>query len=154
MEETFDWLLPWLRAGATLYNPHAVYYSTRGGWWEWAPPSTCWRQPYWRHYAHFSRAVSRLCYVLSQGIMSVTFGVLFPNTTVQAGLAPDGNALPEAQAAHDVYQRLVGSMFWQEMRPGILDQDRRDYDVLDDASVQRGVVEESRLVIGAERFRA
>ena len=29
LEETFDWLLPWLRAGATLYNPHAVYYSTK-----------------------------------------------------------------------------------------------------------------------------
>ncbi|MCQ0015244.1 glycosyl hydrolase [Actinomadura madurae] len=33
LEETFDWLLPWLRAGATLYNPHAAYYTTRGGWW-------------------------------------------------------------------------------------------------------------------------
>lgn len=154
LEETFDWLLPWLRAGATLYNPHAVYYSTRGGWWEWAPPSTCWRQPYWRHYAHFARAVSRLCYVLSQGHHVCDIGVLFPNTTVQAGLAPDGKPLPEAQAAHNSYQRLAGSMFWQEMRPGILDQDRRDYDVLDDASLQRGVVEESRLVIGAERFRA
>ena len=50
LEETFDWLLPWLRAGATLYNPHAVYYTTRAGWWEWAPPSTDWRQPYWRHH--------------------------------------------------------------------------------------------------------
>lgn len=50
LEETFDWLLPWLRAGANLYNPHAVYYTTRRGWWEWAPPSTDWRQPYWRHH--------------------------------------------------------------------------------------------------------
>ena len=38
LEETFDWLLPWLGAGANLYNPHATYYSTRAGWWEWAPP--------------------------------------------------------------------------------------------------------------------
>ena len=38
LEETYDWLLPWLRAGATLFNPHAVYYSTRGGRWEWAAP--------------------------------------------------------------------------------------------------------------------
>ena len=29
LEETFDWLLPWLGAGANLYNPHASYYSTR-----------------------------------------------------------------------------------------------------------------------------
>ena len=39
LEETFDWLLPWLGAGANLYNPHATYYSTRAGWWEWAPPA-------------------------------------------------------------------------------------------------------------------
>ena len=40
LEETFDWLLPWIGAGANLYNPHATYYSTRAGWWEWAPPAT------------------------------------------------------------------------------------------------------------------
>ena len=34
LEETFDWLLPWIGAGANLYNPHATYYSTRSGWWE------------------------------------------------------------------------------------------------------------------------
>ena len=155
LEETFDWLLPWLRAGATLYDPHAVYYSTRGGWWEWAPPSTCWRQPYWRHYAHFANAVSRLCYVLSQGHHVCDIGVLFPTTTVQAGLLPDpkGSVLPDAQAAHDAYEKLVGSMFWQNMRPGVLDRDRRDYDVLDDASLQRGAIAHGALVIGAERYR-
>ena len=58
LEETFDWLLPWLGAGANLYNPHATYYSTRAGWWEWAPPATDWRQPYWRHYDVFARAVA------------------------------------------------------------------------------------------------
>lgn len=153
LEETFDWLLPWLRAGATLYDPHAVYYSTRGGWWEWAPPSTCWRQPYWRHYSHFSRAVSRLCYVLSQGHHVCDIGLLFPATTVQAGLPPDAQPLPEAQAAHDCYQKLVGSMFWQNMQPGVLDRDRRDYDVIDDDSLQRSHVEDGALVIGAEKYR-
>ncbi|WP_210590618.1 glycosyl hydrolase [Streptomyces sp. GESEQ-35] len=47
LEDTYDWLLPFFQSGATLYNPHAVYYSMRGGWFEWAPPSTDWRQPYW-----------------------------------------------------------------------------------------------------------
>src|SRR3712207_7993343 len=46
----FRSLLPWIGAGANLYDPHATYYSTRAGWWEWAPPATDWRQPYWRHY--------------------------------------------------------------------------------------------------------
>lgn len=153
LEETFDWLLPWLRAGATLYDPHAAYYSTRGGWWEWAPPSTCWRQPYWRHYPLFAAAVSRLCYALSQGHHVCDVGVLFPTTTVQANLTPEG-PLPQATAAHDAYTGLVGLMTWYEVQPGALDRDRRDFDVLDDDSVQRAQVADRALVIGHERYSA
>lgn len=152
LEETFDWLLPWLRAGANLYNPHAAYYSTRGGWWEWAPPSTCWRQPYWKHYPLFSAAVSRLCYALSQGHHTCDIGVLFPTTTVQANLTPEG-PLPRAQAAHDVYTALVGLMTWYDVQPGALDRDRRDFDVLDDDSVHRAGIEDGALVIGHEHYR-
>ena len=134
LEETFDWLIPYLRAGANLYNPHAVYYSTRHGWWEWAPPSSCWRQPYWRHYRHFARTVSRLCAVLSQGEHVCNVAVLFPTSTVQAGLLMDG-VLPAAQRAHDLYLQIVGQMVWEDPKPGVLDRDRRDFDVLDEESV-------------------
>ncbi len=152
LEETFDWLLPWLRAGANLYNPHAVYYDVRGGWEEWAPPSTCWRQPYWRHYQHFAATVSRLCAVLSQGHHVCDIGVLYPTTTVQAGLTFDGPTAA-AQAAHDTYRALVGRMCWYEPQPGVLDRDRRDFDVLDEDSVQRAVVQEGALRIGHESYR-
>ncbi|MGW6499084.1 hypothetical protein ACWF7W_26935, partial [Nonomuraea angiospora] len=81
LEETFDWLLPWLRAGANLYNPHAVYYTTRRGWWEWAPPSTDWRQPYWRHHRVFADAVTRLCAALSLGRHACDVAVLLPPAT-------------------------------------------------------------------------
>lgn len=152
LEETFDWLLPWLRAGANLYDPHAVYYSTRGGWWEWAPPSTDWRQPYWEHYGHFSRTVSRLCSVLTLGHHVCDIGVLFPNATVQSGLRLDGPTT-EAQAAHDAYLQLVGSMHWVWTEAGVLDRSCRDYDVLDDHSIQRGTVTEvGELCIGKESY--
>lgn len=153
LEETFDWLLPWLLAGATLYDPHAVYYSTHGGWWEWAPPSTCWRQPYWRHYHIFANTVTRLCYLLSQGHHVCDIGVLFPTTTVQSGLTLNGS-LPTAQAAHDTYIALTGKMKFLETVVGVLDADKRDYDVLDDASVQRGQVTAGCLQIGTENYRA
>jgi hypothetical protein len=173
LEETFDWLLPWLGAGATLYDPHAVYYSTWGGWWEWAPPSTCWRQPYWRHYPVFAAAVSRLCYLLSQGEHVCDIGVLHPTTTVQANLTAYGSPLAahplseealvhygrvarpatnRTETANDIYEALVGSMMFLAPKPGVLEQDRRDFDVLDDASVQRGEVVNGCLEIGAERF--
>ena len=153
LEETFDWLLPWLRAGATLYDPHAVYYGTWGGWWEWAPPSTCWRQPYWRHYSIFANTISRLCFLLSQGTHVCDIGVLYPTTTVQSSQTVD-NVLPPAQAANDVYTALTGTMMFLQAEPGVLDQDRRDFDVLDDASVQRGTAENGSLRIGAETYRA
>ncbi len=153
LEETFDWLLPWIRAGANLYDPHAVYYSTKGGWWEWAPPSTCWRQPYWRHYRQFATAVSRLCAVLSQGTHLCDIGVLYPTATIQAGLTAEG-ATAEAQRAHEIYLALVGRMYWQAPAPGILDRDRRDFDVLDDDSIQRAQVADGALLIGDERYRA
>jgi hypothetical protein len=152
LEETFDWLLPWLRAGATLYDPHAVYYSTWGGWWEWAPPSTCWRQPYWRHYPVFSKSVSRLCYLLSQGTHICDIGLLYPTTTIQSALTVDG-PLPRAAKANVVYEALVGSMMFLNTRTGILDADRRDYDILDDASLQHGSVEDGGLRIKRERYR-
>ncbi len=152
LEETFDWLLPWLRAGANLYDPHAVYYSTRGGWWEWAPPSTCWRQPYWRHYSLFAGAVSRLCYLLSRGHHVCDVAVLYPTTTVQSGLTIE-EALSDAQAAEEVYLALVGRMFWQHPVPGVLDRDRRDFDVIDEDSLRRAEVRAGQLCIGQERYR-
>ncbi|MFD4857368.1 hypothetical protein [Streptomyces atratus] len=135
-EETFDWLLPWLRAGATLYNPHAVYYTTKGGWWEWAPPATDWRQPYWRHHRVFADAVTRLCAILSLGHHLCDIAILLPTTTAQAGTALDG-VTDAAARAQSTYLRLTGDMAWFRTRPGIMDRLGLDADVIDDASLAR-----------------
>ncbi|MFJ1598612.1 hypothetical protein [Streptomyces sp. NPDC088261] len=134
LEETYDWLLPWLRAGVTLYNPHAVYYTTKGGWWEWAPPGTDWRQPYWRHHRVFADAVTRLCAILSLGSHLCDVAVLLPTTTAQAGSALDGVSA-EAVRAQSTYLELVGDMSWFRTRPGLLDRLGLDADVVDDASL-------------------
>lgn len=139
LEETFDWLLPWLRAGATLYNPHAVYYTTKGGWWEWAPPATDWRQPYWRHHRVFADAVTRLCAILSLGHHLCDVAILLPTTTAQAGTALDGVDVAAARA-QSVYLELVGDMSWFRTRPGVMDRLGLDADVIDDASVARARV--------------
>ncbi|WP_433894304.1 glycosyl hydrolase [Streptomyces sp. CA-111067] len=139
LEETYDWLLPWLRAGATLYNPHAVYYTTKGGWWEWAPPGTDWRQPYWRHHRVFADAVTRLCAILSLGHHLCDLAVLLPTTTAQAGTALDGVSA-DAARAQAVYLDVIGDMTWFHTRPGALDRLGRDTDVIDDASLARASV--------------
>ena len=153
LEETFDWLVPWLLAGATLYNPHAVYYSTRGGWWEWAPPSTCWRQPYWPHYKQFADTVSRLCWLLTRGEHVCDVGVLYPSATVQAGTLVKG-ALPAGERAHRAYLDVVGRMVWYDAKPGVLNRAHRDFDVLDDDTVASADVRAGALHTGGESYRA
>ncbi|MER5325025.1 hypothetical protein [Streptosporangium roseum] len=148
LEETFDWLLPWLRAGANLYNPHAVYYTTRAGWWEWAPPSTDWRQPYWRHHRVFADAVTRLCAVLSLGRHLCDVAVLFPTATAQAGGAGD----EDAARAQRVYREIVGDMAWFQTVPGALDRLCLDADVIDEESVRRAVVSDGRLTVSTESY--
>jgi hypothetical protein len=154
LEETFDWLLPWLRAGATLYNPHAVYYTTKRGWWEWAPPSTDWRQPYWQHYQVFAAAVTRLCAALSLGRHACDVAVLLPTATAQAGVGPDGAADAAAVRAQEVYRELVGDMAWFDTSPGVLDRLGLDADVIDEDSVRRAVVKDGRLTVATEAYRA
>ncbi|WP_285779696.1 hypothetical protein [Microtetraspora sp. NBRC 13810] len=153
LEETFDWLLPWLRAGATLYNPHAVYYTTRAGWWEWAPPSTDWRQPYWRHHRVFADAVARLCATLSQGRHLCDVAVLFPSSTAQAGTGLDGSVSAQAATAQRVYGELVGDMAWFGAVPGVLDRLCLDADVIDEDSVLRAEAGDGRLSVSTESYR-
>ncbi|WP_405150152.1 hypothetical protein OG589_16825 [Sphaerisporangium sp. NBC_01403] len=154
LEETFDWLLPWLRAGANLYNPHAVYYTTKAGWWEWAPPSTDWRQPYWRHHRVFADAVARLCAALSLGRHLCDIAVLFPTATAQAGVRPGSTAgsTEEAARSQRVYRELVGDMAWFQTVPGALDLLCLDADVIDDESVQRAEVDGGRLAVSGESY--
>lgn len=147
LDETYDWLLPFLRSGANLYNPHASYFGTAGGWFEWAPPSTDWRQPYWRQYPAFSRAVSRICSILSWGTYSADVAVLHPTATMQALIPLDApvqhfgdGRLGEAYADVDETQRhyleLCGTGNWLRPAVGALDRHRVSFDVIDDASLQ------------------
>ncbi|WP_449350937.1 glycosyl hydrolase [Streptomyces shaanxiensis] len=147
LEETYDWLLPFLRSGANLYNPHASYFGTAGGWFEWAPPSTDWRQPYWRQYPAFSRAVARICSILSWGTYSADVAVLHPTATMQSLIPLDapvqhfgdgrlGGPHTDADETQRHYLELCGTNNWLEPAVGALDRHRVSFDVIDDASVQ------------------
>src|SRR5260370_5597431 len=85
-----------------LFDPHAVYYTTKGGWWEWAPPSTDWRQPYWRHHRIFADAVTRLCAALSLGRHACDVAVLLPPPPPPAR-ARQGGVVRVAVAAPSAY---------------------------------------------------
>ena len=153
LEETYDWLAPALRRGATLYNPHAVYYATVGGWWEWAAPSTCWRQPYWPSYGQFASAVRRLCSVLTAGTHVCDVVLVSPTSTVQSHLTLHG-PLPAAREAASCYHRLNGSSCWFAEERGILESAGIDYDVFDEAVIAAGTVVDGELRIGEESYRS
>jgi len=152
LEETYDWLAPFLRRGANLYDPHAVYYSTAGGWWEWAPPSTCWRQPYWPSYHQFSTAVARLCSVLSGGTHVCDTVLLSPTSTAQAYTTPEGPLEPALRSAR-CYHRLNGVSAWFAEERGVLEQAGIDHDTLDEATIASGTVVHNGLRIGGETYR-
>ena len=133
--DTFDWLMPYLQSGCNLFNPHAVYYSTRQGWWEWAPPSTCWRQPYAMHYRGFADMISRLTKLLAQGVQEASVGVLFPSATVQSALGPEKH-FATAEAADQALHHIIGSMRWHEFHLGVLDELSIDFHLLDESTIQ------------------
>lgn len=152
IDELTGWLHRWYQRGANLYNPHAVYYSTKGSWWEWAPPSTCWRQPYWRHYRIFAEHITRLSYLLSQGTHVCPLAVLNPSTTVHAHMGL-GEPDEVARTCQQIYWELVGNPNWWGPRLGVLDKDGRDFTVLDEDSLERAKVQRGALVVGQNRVQ-
>ena len=70
--------------GATVVNLHGLYYSTRGGWWEWAPPDFHFRQPYWQHGATLNDYLTRTCCLLSQGVHRCDVAIVYPIAALEA----------------------------------------------------------------------
>jgi hypothetical protein len=122
--------------GSTLQTFHGLYYSTHGGWWEWAPPCNHFRMPYWQHMKTLMTWTQRLCYLLSQGVHRCDVAILYPVATVQAGMDGD-RAVQIAFAAAE-----------QLFKCGI------DFDFIDDQSLERATVQRGELCVAGESYRA
>jgi len=109
--------------GGTLYNPHAFYYSTHGAWWEWAPPCTSFRQPYWEHYPVLAGYVSRLSYLLTRGSHVCDIAVLYPSRTVQAETTLSGGPSREAQVTGDAFWAVVNGLRGAGYDLDVVDED-------------------------------
>ncbi len=142
LEEIATLLHPWIQQGSTLYSPHAISYSAHGSYWEWAPPDTGWRQPYFVHHKPFADYVARLCYVLSQGRHEVEAAVLHPAATIHA-YTGFNNSNPTADEASQRY--------WQVQRA--LEDKHVDYIIIDEDTIGRAAVEGGALAIEGLRLR-
>ena len=121
--------------GFNLLSFHGLYYSTHGGWWEWAPPDNHWRMPYWRHMGVFMGAVERLSYLLSQGRHVCDAAVMYPVAPAEAGLGGK-EAVETAFAAG---RALYGAVI--------------DFDFIDFESVVRAKAGRGSLDVAGESYR-
>lgn len=120
--------------GATLFNPHALYYTTLGGWWEWAAPDFHFRQPYFSMTAPLWKYVTRLSFLLSSGVHRCDLAVLYPSTDLEAGFeGAEQTALEFTRRAAD---------------------DGLDFDFVDFESLERAEVRDRRLCVAGERYQA
>jgi hypothetical protein len=143
LEEIGTLLHPWIANGATLFDPHAIYYSIHGSYWEWAPPDTGWRQPYFRHYDELANYSARLCNLLSKGSHVVQVGVLHPSATVSA-YTGFGEADPAAESAGDTYWAVQDA----------LRNARLDYIIVDEDSLQRARINNGALAMGSVELKS
>lgn len=121
--------------GYNLLTLHGLYYSTRGGWWEWAPPCNHWRMPYWEHMGTFMDGVQRLSFLLSQGDHVCDVAVMYPVAPVEAGM--DGARAVEVAFAAG--EKLYGA--------------GHDFDFIDFQSLERADLSAGRIDVAGESYR-
>lgn len=120
-------------AGGNLVCMHGLYYSTHGGWWEWAPPCFHFRMPYWPHMKTWLQYTERMSYLLSQGDHVCDIALMYPTESMQA--------YPEAttHATFNLATRLSDA--------GL------DYDFLDFRSLRDADLKDKALHITNEQYK-
>lgn len=122
-------------AGYNLLSLHGLYYSTQGGWWEWAPPCNHFRMPYWKQIDPLMNCVERLSYLLSQGVHNCDVAILYPTEPVVAGM--------DGKKSVDIAFK-TGELLYDK---GI------DFDFIDFESLARSVVKNAELSVASERYK-
>lgn len=120
--------------GQNLLSLHGLYYSTKGGWWEWAPPCNGWRMPYWEDMRTLMKAVERASFVMSQGVHRCDVAIVYPVAAMEGG-DEGGDA---AYAAFSAAEALFNA--------------GRDLDFIDFSSLDRAEIRDDRLCVAGEEY--
>lgn len=120
-------------AGGNLLCLHGLYYSTHGGWWEWAPPCFHFRMPYWPHMKYWLKYAERLTYLLSQGHHVCDIAVMYPTESMQA------------------YAGSNADTMWK--LTDLLSESGLDYDYIDFQSLQNAKIQDKCLSVGKENYK-
>ena len=122
--------------GHNLLSLHGLYYTTYGGFWEWAPPCNHFRMPYWMHMKKLTECVARMSYLGCLGVHRCDVAILYPVAAVEGGL--------DGEKAVDAAFRLGRHLYKNGM----------DFDFIDFESVVSGEIRDGRLYAGNARYRA
>lgn len=123
--------------GANLFNLHGFYYSTYGGWWEWAPPCYHFHQPYWACMDATLKYFERLSYLLTRGDHVCDIAVVMPQETV---VADEARAQKGVKIFHELIRKLVCTR-------------TRDLDVLNAEKIAEAEVKDGCLRVAGESYR-
>jgi hypothetical protein len=122
-------------AGYNLLSFHGLYYSTMGGWWEWAPPCNHFRMPYWQQMGPMMSCVERLSFLLSHGYHRCDLAIVYPTEPVVVQM--DGEH--SVHVAFEMGEKLYDS--------GI------DFDFIDFESIDRSNVKDASLNVSGEKYK-
>jgi hypothetical protein len=121
--------------GHNLLAVHGLYYTTYGGFWEWAPPCNFFRMPYWPHTGEFLAMSERLSYLLSQGAHRCDVAVLYPVAPMEARLGGYEAVKTGFAAGTELFEAGI------------------DFDFMDFQSLARAEVRDKQLHISGEAYR-
>lgn len=121
--------------GHNLLSLHGLYYSTHGGWWEWAPPCNGYHMPYWDDMSGFFKGVERLSFLLSQGRHVCDVGIVYPVAAAEADCGGKEAAELAFAAAEALYPQGI------------------DLDFLDFESIERAAICGKALTVSGESYR-
>ena len=122
-------------AGYNLLSFHGLYYSTMGGWWEWAPPCNHFRMPYWKQIDPLMNCVQRLSFLLSQGVHNCDVAILYPTEPVIAGMEGQKSVDIAFETGEELYNNGI------------------DFDFIDYESLARGEVKDGGLDVSGEKYK-
>ena len=122
--------------GANLLNLHGLYYSTNGGFFEWAPPDFHFRMPYWDDMSQWLLKYRRLSALLTTGVHRCDAAIYYPVSSCDYG----ENA-----------EQCVGATF---AVAEFLMEHGMDFDFIDHQSLQRSECGGGSFNVSGEQYRA
>jgi len=122
-------------SGYNLISFHGLYYSTEGGWWEWAPPCNHFRMPYWQQIDPLMDCIQRLSYTLSQGRHVCDVAIVYPTEPVIANMDGKKSVSVAFETGTNLYAKGI------------------DFDFIDFESIARAETKNGELQVSGEKYK-